>query len=539
VARVCGHLDGIPLALELAASRLRALSTHQLAERLGDRFRLLITADPTSPARQQTLRAAIDWSYQLLTPAEQTALRALSAFPADFDLDAAEAVIGPDGPTDVIFHLVDRSVVTPRHRSGRVRYELLESIRLFVTERAPAGELAEARRRHLDHYTGIVERERRRQTNWDTVGWCRTVVVEEPNLRAAIASALAFSDIDNALRVACGYWVHCLWGGRSEPLDWLISALGTTEGGDPRARCEGLIALAVFTTWWELGPPQRAAALFVEADRLADLSGDANSRARVGYFDAEYRLLRGLHHQAHARYHEAIRIAGDRGIARWCHHSLAWIAIADGDHDRAMLELHQALETGPPEDLVVPHALAALAPLTAAAGRPAQAMTLAVRAVEAAAPFELPGIQVMALLRAAQTRILVRTDRTDARDGDDDLPRTIADLFEHLHRSGIRQFVAEALEVAAVDAVGRGADDDGARYLAAADALQQVRSETTSCLPTLTTIIDRTRADVRRRLGEAAWATIAAEAAATPVGDIVAHARTRLAAPASRHTVRR
>ena len=132
VAEICRRLDGLPLALELAASRMRALSSTQLAVRLGDRFRLLTAGDPAAPARQQTLRATIEWSYRLLTPAEQAALCALTVFPAGFDLDAAEAVVGPDA----LFALVDKSVVATRQRTGQMRYELLESIRSFALEQA-------------------------------------------------------------------------------------------------------------------------------------------------------------------------------------------------------------------------------------------------------------------------------------------------------------------------------------------------------------------------------------------------------------------
>lgn len=286
VAQVCRHLDGLPLAIELAASRLRVLSTHHLLERLCDRFELLSTGDPDGPAHQHTLRGTIDWSHRLLGPAEQDALHALTVFPTGFDLEAADAVMGRTGPTDVIFQLVDKSLVTSRHRAGRVRYELLESIRAFARERAGADELTTARRRHRDHYALLVERERQQRTNWDSVAWCRTVMAEEPNLRQAISCALASQDAGVALQIACGYWVYCLWGGRSEPLDWLSDALATSCDHDIQAHREGLIALAVFTTWWELGSPQSSATWFEMARQWADDSRDDHSRARARYFEA-------------------------------------------------------------------------------------------------------------------------------------------------------------------------------------------------------------------------------------------------------------
>ncbi len=124
VEQICRRLDGIPLALELAAARLRAAAS-QVAARLDDRFDLLTSGGRAALPRQQTLRAAMDWSYRLLAPEEQAALHALTVFPADFDLDAAAAVVGADGD-DLVFRLVDKSLVTTRAGADEMRYSLLE-----------------------------------------------------------------------------------------------------------------------------------------------------------------------------------------------------------------------------------------------------------------------------------------------------------------------------------------------------------------------------------------------------------------------------
>jgi predicted ATPase/DNA-binding SARP family transcriptional activator len=137
VAQICRRLDGIPLALELAAARMRVLGAQQVAERLDHRFLLLTEGGRTAVGRHQTLRAAMDWSYQLLPPAEQAALRRLAVFPASFDLEAAEAVVAPPAGDpglgfpvlDLLFRLVEKSLVLVQDRGDEARYRLLETVR--------------------------------------------------------------------------------------------------------------------------------------------------------------------------------------------------------------------------------------------------------------------------------------------------------------------------------------------------------------------------------------------------------------------------
>jgi len=415
-------------------------------------------------------------------------------------------------------------MVTTRERDGDMRYELLESIRSFLTDQQGQARTDAPRRRHLDHYARRIEYERRRETNWDTTDWCRTVAVEEPNLRVAIATALDNSDVDAALRVACGYWVYCLWSGRTAPLSWLSAALDTPIGPDHdrTARCEGITALAVFTSWWELGPIAHSADLFTRAVDLADRTANDHSRARVRYFTAEYLLQRGDRGQARAEFRKAIRIADDRGIAGWCRHSLAWLAAADDDLESAIGELRHILDSANRDELVVPHALAALAVFTAAAGHTQPATALARRAVESATRFDLPGVHVMALLRAAQTRT-VCLHHTGTDDGSlrDVPPR----LFDQLQRASLRHFVAESLELAAIASNAQGDPEKAARYLGAASALRTAREERALPIPVLGALIDATRSHVNDALGASNFATIAHEATTLPIRTLLAEVR--------------
>lgn len=204
---------------------------------------------------------------------------------------------------------------------------------------------------------------------------------------------------------------------------------------------------------------------------------------------------------------------------------MAWLAAADGDPNRAADELRRILESGDPDELVVPHALAALAVLCAAAGETTQANALASRAIDAAARFELLGIQVMALVRAAQAHTLCLHSTGT---GEAALREVLASLFDRTHRANLRHFVAECFELAAVVSDRADSPEEAARYLGASDALRTARAEQSPSIPALGALVDHTRLRTRAALGESAFATITAEASATPTRNILADIRTHL-----------
>ena len=164
VSRLCADLDGLPLAIELAASRLRTLTVEQAVDRLEDRFALLADADGTAPPRQRTLRAAIDWSYELCSPCEQLLWQRLSVFAGGFALDAAEDVcaghgLSPYEVLDLLDRLVSQSIVLITEWAGQPRYRLLETIREYGRERlAGSGEQERLLRRHRDFFLSLAER---------------------------------------------------------------------------------------------------------------------------------------------------------------------------------------------------------------------------------------------------------------------------------------------------------------------------------------------------------------------------------------------
>ncbi|QYA95592.1 AfsR/SARP family transcriptional regulator [Streptomyces anulatus] len=192
VAEICRRLDGIPLALELAATRVRALGVRELAARLSDRFRVLTTGQRGAPARQQTLRAVIDWSWELLGEPERVVLRRLAVHRDGCDLAAAEAVCAGGGVAredvlDLVGRLVDRSLVAVAYGPDGPRYRLLESVAAYATEQLRATEgLAAVRDRHLRHYLALAERAEPHLRGAEQRRWLDRLDADAGNLRAAL-----------------------------------------------------------------------------------------------------------------------------------------------------------------------------------------------------------------------------------------------------------------------------------------------------------------------------------------------------------------
>jgi predicted ATPase/DNA-binding SARP family transcriptional activator len=245
VAEICRRLDGIPLALELAASRVRALGVHELAARLDDRFRLLAAGQRDAPARQRTLRATIDWSWQLLPDRERAVHRRLAVHVEGCTLAAAEAVCAGDGVdavdvVDVLGRLVDRSLVTTTSTPAGTRYGLLESIAAYGLERlAEAGEEVATRRRHAAHHLALAERSQTGLRGPDQQIWLGRLDADAANLQSAFEFALT-DDVTTAFRLVNALaWSWVLRGRLREAVRSLDAVLATPVGSaDERAAAE-------------------------------------------------------------------------------------------------------------------------------------------------------------------------------------------------------------------------------------------------------------------------------------------------------------
>ncbi|MCC5479799.1 BTAD domain-containing putative transcriptional regulator [Streptomyces barringtoniae] len=234
VAEICRRLDGLPLAIELAAARLRLLTPRQIADRLDDRFRLLTSGSRTVLPRQQTLRAVVDWSWDLLDERERTVLREVSVFAGGWDLAAAEAVC--TGPAaDLIGALVDKSLVVAApggpDGSGGMRYRMLETIHEYAIERAAevSGLRATAERRHRAWARALVEEAEPRLRSADQLPWISRLETELDNIRAALDRSVRAGDEPEAgaIVLAIG-WFWWLRNHRQEAVSWvrLVLRLG-------------------------------------------------------------------------------------------------------------------------------------------------------------------------------------------------------------------------------------------------------------------------------------------------------------------------
>jgi non-specific serine/threonine protein kinase len=317
VTQICRRLDGIPLALELAAARVRVLPVEQIARRLDKRFHLLKSGSKTSLPRHQTLRALIDWSYDLLEEPEQALVRRLSVFAGGWTLDAAEAVCAGDEideweVLDLISHVADRSLVEVDTERGmgtdKVRYRMLETVREYSRDRLyESGEEVDARRRHRDYFVALAEEAEPNLAGADQTRWLLRLAAEHDNLLIALGADKDESfEAELALRLAGAlgrYWaIRGHWGvGRRV----CAELLARRETGEPTA-----------------------------------------SRAKVLHWSGNLAHRQGDFAEARSRHEEALsirRALGDRaGVARSLN-SLGALAHDQSDHRQSRSFLEESL----------------------------------------------------------------------------------------------------------------------------------------------------------------------------------------------------
>jgi predicted ATPase/DNA-binding CsgD family transcriptional regulator len=359
IRSMCIHLDGIPLAVELAAAWMRTLTPTQVDASLDDRFALLVRSPRDAPARHQTLAASIDWSHNLLDDVERRVLRRLAVFPRFFDLEAVLAVCS-DEPADraavmqAVGRLVDTSLVVTEEQEGKARYRLLETIRAYAAERLKESEdESSTRDRHLDHYLELAEAAEP-ELDHDKDAWLARIGPERDNLRSALDWGLAAAEPERGRRLAAALsWMWNLHATGREGVAYLKRAIDrdpddrsllqarlftgyaqvadtaapfdfdaaerglalATELGDDRLRSRCLTFTALSRLYADV---DSAWSLSRQADELAEIAGD-------GYGRDAARALQGLiltmrdHHDAAApilrEAADGLISRGDRGIA--------------------------------------------------------------------------------------------------------------------------------------------------------------------------------------------------------------------------------
>ncbi len=283
VAQICRRLDGLPLAIELAAARVRALGVSEIAARLDDRFRLLVGGSRTAPARQQTLGGALDWSFDLLTADERLLFAKLAVFSGGFDLAAVSALCDAE-VEDVLMRLVDRSLViaVPDDAGGTTRFHLLETVRAYAWQRlAEMWEVESMRQRHADWILSQARLAEAKSHGPEQGVWLRWAEREHDNVRAALAWLIERGDADAALRLAgCVSWswsVHMRWS-ESRVVFERVLALPRAERPTVE-RAVVLTALGTIATM--LGDLDRGLASLSEAESVGRELGDEAVRMRA------------------------------------------------------------------------------------------------------------------------------------------------------------------------------------------------------------------------------------------------------------------
>ncbi|UKD58764.1 AAA family ATPase [Amycolatopsis sp. FU40] len=359
IAEICRRLDGLPLALELAATRVRGLGVRELAARLNDRFAVLTRGSRGAPARQQTLRAVLDWSWELLSEPERTVLSRLAVHRDSFDLAAAEAVCAGDGDVvDLVLRLVDRSLVSVANGPSGIRYRLLESVAAYAVERL--ADPAATRGRHLRHYLEIAENARLHGTGQRM--WLARLDAEAGNLRAALDEAVCRSPAE-AVRLATALSWWWLLRGRLAEGRRMLSAVLQVAGPNPDLTVlNGSFALLT----GEPAPPDspgsvralwlRAYSLFSVGDLAA--SREVNARALAAAEDDEWGTAAALSLRAMLslvrgdlaglgrdglRSAEIFRRLGDRWGEMQTIPPLAALAEIKGDYAEAARRQHEGL----------------------------------------------------------------------------------------------------------------------------------------------------------------------------------------------------
>jgi predicted ATPase/DNA-binding CsgD family transcriptional regulator/DNA-binding XRE family transcriptional regulator len=355
VVRICERLEGMPLAIELAAARITVLSAAQIADRLGGRLDLLAAGGRTVPPRHQTLRAAIDWSYELLTDAERALFRRLAVFAGGFTLPAAEALdhagahrasgAGPD-TVDLLASLVGKSLVIAEELDDVVRYRYLETIREYATEKLDAaGEAVTNRDAHLAWCLALAERAAPALRGPDQKSWLDRLAREHDNLRAGLAWAIHRQDTDTGLRLANGVWWFWLVRGHlSEGRRWLAPLLADADTTSS-LHADALRATATLA---------HAEADYDAADatfqhclsayrRLGNRLGEGqafNGLGMVAWERGAYPEARSFWDQALALFRE---LDDRRGIATALN-NLGLVAREQGDYERAAQMWHQCAD---------------------------------------------------------------------------------------------------------------------------------------------------------------------------------------------------
>lgn len=514
IAEICARLDGLPLAIELAAARARILSPQAIAARLGRRLLVVTGGSQDLPARQQTIRDTIAWSDSLLEEHERALFVRLSVFTGGWTLAAAEGVAG-DAVSDTLetlTALADKSMIEvmegPDHEP---RFRMLETLREYGLEQLAERGEEDLRRRHRDFFLRFAEEAAPRMRSGEQRQILLLLDAEQPNLRMALRWSLDNDEGVEALRLASALgWYWWLRGHLSEGQTWYAEALAHERAAMHGARPKALNSDALLA--WRQGDFARQIARGEESIALCRASGDEINLLQALGITALAHHQRGETARAIAYTEESIALARAHGVQFALGlglGTLGGIASDEGDYPRAVVYLQESLDTLQPIGMVegVAFALGDLSIATAHLGDPARGVTLAAEGVAAARGLgDRPGIAI-ALAKLAIVQQLAG-NLAGARESAQERLAIVRDLGLALSTmSGI-------LELAAI-AVAMEQPERAARLVGAAEAIPASADLTSA--PRARANVERATTFARQRLGAAAFdAACAAGRTMTP-----------------------
>jgi predicted ATPase/DNA-binding winged helix-turn-helix (wHTH) protein/Tfp pilus assembly protein PilF len=393
VASICRRLDGIALALELAAPRVRTLSVEELSRGLDHRFELLTGGSRTALPRHRTLRALINWSYDLLTDAEKAMLRTVSVFVGGWTLEAARKVFDVDQPDgsnvlDLLTSLVDKNLIAVDAHDGATRYSMLETVRDYARERlSETSEQARLQDRHLAFFLALAEQANREKSDAGAAAWLDRLETERDNFRSALSWSIESPTDDASVRLAgalCWFWL--VRGHVTEGRHWLGATLGAPG---PKPDYVALTYALRGASLLAQRQDDHVAARRAAEESLAILTqaGDRRGMARswqslgvVAHSQADYRSARDCYEQALALFRELDDGEGIHVVLS----NLGHVALNEGRYDEAGLRLAESVAVGRKvNDWHLPHALTALGATTHHQGNPELARRQLTEALEA------------------------------------------------------------------------------------------------------------------------------------------------------------
>jgi non-specific serine/threonine protein kinase len=352
VAQICARLDGIPLALELAAARVKVLPARQILERLEDRFRLLTSGGAGSLPHQQTLRATVDWSYEILTEPERLLFDRLSVFAGGAALEAVESIAADDrlpeaGILDLVARLVDQSLLVPEEGvSGAARYRMLETLRDYGAERLlAAGERERLRGRHAEHFLVVAEGAERLLRGPEQARWLEVLEEDHDNLRHAIDCAVETRSVEKALRLCGALWRFWMVRGYfAEGRARFQAALNLPAGGaSPTVHAKAMRGAAALARGQsDFGGARSLLLRSLDMARDADPAGQADALLELGNLAD----TQGEHADARRHYEAALairRARGERDAVAGLLHNLGVVTQAEGDLARAAALYEESL----------------------------------------------------------------------------------------------------------------------------------------------------------------------------------------------------